>query len=905
MRSWRDRLVEALPDVDPDVVDELGHHCESSYDALRADGVGETEAVRQIVALIDGWRVNPRLLHRVVPRMAAPPPPPPARAAVSGAAGDVIYAWRLMAREPGAALFTIVTIALGVGAVTTLFSVANGVLLRPLSWATGDGLVRVVETRGGREARVPGTLLNGTYLAWSDAPQTIGALAAWSDGVVTLTGDGDPTRLTLASVTPSLFDVVRAQPLRGRVFTEAEGREGNTRVAVLSAGLWAQRFGARDEVIGQSIVLDGTPYTVVGVMPREFAFPTREAQLWLPMTVVSVAGPNGATRSQIFRALARLRPGATPAQAAAEATARALAAPDAGAAAMALFGARDPIQISVVDANRAATAEVRPAILVLLLASALLFVTAMANVANMQLARATARHRELTIRAALGAGLGRLTRQLLVENTIVGVCGALGGVLVSLALHRLLPALLPAGFPRADDIAVDGRVLGFAGLLAPIVSVLAGVLPIVHARRLEVSRALAEVSLASAGAGRSRLATTRLAIVASQVAVTCMLLIGASLLTRSFVAQMAADRGYDTSNVLTATVPFPGGYTADRRRQARDRILERLKARPGITHAAFSSGVPLMSAGGFTSFSFPSPIRGGVEIQAEAIRRLVTADYFGALGVRMRAGRPLTAADSLGTPTVVVVNRSFVRKFLDDVPFERAVGLSLGRWAVSGTPSGAEVTIVGVSDDLRQDAVDAPEQPEMFVSFAQGSQASLGASSIVVVRTVGDPSDYVEALRSSVREEDPAIALDAVLTLEQRLSNSLSRPRVYAVLVGAFAVVALLIAASGLFGVLSYAVTQRSRELALRSALGAGRAAVVRAAVQPLGVALASGLAVGVAASAALSNRLAPLLFGVSTTDWFSVGVASMAVMLVGVVACIVPARRVAHADPVQVLREM
>jgi predicted permease len=902
----RRRQVEAAlaGAVADDVIEELVQHAESTYDALRADGLSEHDADRQIAALIAGWRSDPASLRRVVRRAPAVTPPRPATSVLAGVVADAIYGWRLMKGQPGSAAILILTIALGVGTVTTLFSVANSVLLRPLSWAAGDGLMRVIESRGGREGRVPGTMMNGSYLAWSEAPQTIERLAAWSDGTVTLTGAGDATRITLASVTPSLFEVLRARPMRGRTFTEAEGKEGNTRFVILSAGLWEQRFGTRDDVIGQPIVLDGTPYIVVGVMPREFAFPTREVQMWLPMAVAAVDGPNGTKRGQIFRALARLAPGATPAQAAAEATAKALTAPDAGPVGMALFGAKDPIQIAVVDANAAATAEVRPAILVLLIASALLFVTAMANVANMQLARATARHRELMIRAALGAGTARLSRQLLIENALVGVVGAMLGLLLCVALHRILPSLLPAGFPRANDIAIDGRVLAFAGLLAPIVSIVAGVLPLTQARRLDVTRALAEGSLASAGAGRGRLAMARLAIVGSQVAVTSVLVIGAVLLTRSFVARMAADRGYDASNVLTATVPFPAGYTFEQRQQARDRILERLKARPGVTHAAFSTGVPLMSAGGFTSFNFQSPVRAGIEIQAEAIRRTVTPDYFGALGVRLRSGRLLNDGDVVGSPTVVVVNRSFVRRFLDDVPPERAVGLSLGTRAVSGATYDGDVTIAGVTDDLRQDAVDAPDQPEMFVAFAQLAQSTQGASSIAVIRTADDPAAYVEALRSAVREEDDAIALDAVMTLEQRVANSLSRPRVYAVLLGGFAVAALLIAGAGLFGVLSYSVTQRSRELAVRSALGAGSATVVRAAVQPMGVAIVGGVTLGLAVSALVSDQMAPFVFGVSTTDWLSFSVAPIVLLIAAALACMVPARRVAQTDPVVVLRE-
>jgi predicted permease len=904
--SWAKQIDAAFTNtgIDRDVLEELAQHAESTYDALRAEGASERDALATIDQLIDGWRTNPAALQRVIRRATAVIPPSTSRAFASGALADAIYGWRLLRSKPGYAAVTILTIALGVGAVTTLFSVASSVLLRPLSWASGEGLVRVIESRGGREGRVPGTMMNGSYLAWADAPQTIDTIGAWTAGALTLTGAGDATRLTVTNVTPSLLEVLNAKPLRGRLFNADESRDNNWKFVLLSEGLWEQRFGRREDVIGQPIVLDGTAATVVGVMPRSFRFPTGETQMWLPFSVVDVDGGNGVKRGQIFRALARLKPGVSIAQANAEATARATNAVDAGPVAMSLFGAKDPIQIRVVDANEAATADVRPAIIILFIAAALLFVTATANVANMQLARSAARLRELTIRAALGAGTSRLSRQLLIENAMVGAGGALIGLLLTIALHRFMPSLLPVGFPRAEDIAIDGRVLAFAALIAVITSIAAGVLPLLQARRLDLVRALADGAQGSAGAGRGRLAAMRLLIAGSQVAVTTVLIVGAMLLTRSFVARMSADRGYDATNVLTATVPFPTDYTPAKRRQAAWRMLDRLKARTGITHAAFSTGVPLVSAGGFTSFNFTSPVRKDAEIQVQSIRRLVTPEYFGALGIRIRAGRALNDGDGPGTPTAVVVNRSFVREFLDDIPIERAVGLSLGTNAVRGTSFAGPATIVGVNDDVRQDAVDSPDQPEMFVPLMQVTEPQVGQAGILIVRTADNPVAYVEALRSVVREEDSRIALDGLMTLEQRVGDSLSRPRVYAVLLGGFALFALMIAGAGLFGVLSHSVTQRSREMAVRTALGASRSSIVATALKQMTLAMIGGLAIGLAVSIGLSNNLAPFIYGVSAHDSLSFSIAPVVLLLAGAIACIVPARKVARTNPVEVLRE-
>lgn len=395
----------------------------------------------------------------------------------------------------------------------------------------------------------------------------------------------------------------------------------------------------------------------------------------------------------------------------------------------------------------------------------------------------------------------------------------------------------------------------------------------------------------------------RLLIAGGQVAVTSVLIIGAVLLTRSFLARIAADRGYDATNVVTAAVPFPVGYSFEQRQQARRRIIERLKANPGITHAAFSTGVPLMSAGGYSAFTFTSPLHDGVTVEAEAIRRIVTPDYFGALGMRLRAGRPLMPSDTLGTPTAVVVNRSFVRKYLEAIPVERAVGLSIGPKAVAGVQYDGAATIVGVVDDLVQDAVDSPAQPEIFSSADQLSQTVFSGNPILIARTAGDPAAYVAALRAAVREEDSAIALDGIMTMDQRVAESVSRPRVYAVLLGGFAAFALIIAAAGLFGVLAHSVTQRARELAVRAALGATRASVIGTALKQMAMAMIAGLIVGLAASVVLANNLAPFIYGVATTDWISFGFAPIVLLAAAAIACIVPARRVARTNPVEVLR--
>jgi putative ABC transport system permease protein len=894
--------------VDQDILEELAQHAEATYDALRADGASEADAIRKIDALIEGWRSDPAALQRVVRRAVVVPPPAESSSFFSGGWSDVVFGLRLLRAKPGYAAITILTIALGVGAVTTLFSVAYGVLLRPLPWGDTERLVRLTEVRGGKQGRVPGTMMNGSYRAWAEAPQTLDAIGYFSNpNSATLTGAGEATRIQVSSATPSTLQLLGVQPVRGRILEAADGRSRNDQPSsvLIAYPLWEQRFGLREDIVGQPIVLDGIQHTIVGVMPRAFRFPSADVRAWKAFQAPPVDNPGGMKTGTIMRAIGRLKPGVTAAQAAAEGTARAIAAPDAGPVAMALFGAKDPIQILVEDAKAAAAADVRPAIIVLLIAAVLLFVTAIANVANMQLARATARHRELTIRAALGAGTGRLARQLLFENGIVGVLGSIAGLVLTIALVAALPSLLPAGFPRADAIEVDARVLLFTLLLSGITTVVCGVLPLMHARRLEIARSLSDGSAGSAGGGR-RLASIRALIVASQVAVTCVLVIGGVLLARSFTAQISADRGYEPRNLLTAALPFPVSYTVERKDQILTRILDRLERRPGISHAAVSTGLPFGSAGGNSVFQFNSSLRGGAQVEVETYRRVVSPGYFGAMGIRVRAGRILNDGDTANAARVVVVNRTFVQKYLENIPIEQAIGISLGNAAVRAATSAGrvEATIVGVVDDMKQNRPDEPPQSEMFVAFAQLPGVNHGGQAYVVARTIDDPLIYVEALRTAILEEDPALALDAVMTMDERVGLSLARPRMYAVLFGGFAAFALVIAAAGLFGVLSHSVSQRSRELAVRTALGASRGAVIATALKQMAIATLSGLVVGLGASAALSNNLSPFVYGVSTLDWLSFGVAPIVLLIVGAIACVMPARRVAQTDPIQVLRE-
>ena len=901
--NWHARIRDACAAhghvPDGDIVEELSQHAASAFQRARADGSSPEAADRQVEELIDAWTADAKALG---PRSRRPPvvePPSSAREPFAGVLQDARYAVRLLRREPGFTAVAILTMALGIGATTTLFSVAYGVLLKPLPWPDADRLVRVTETRGGRIGRVRGTVMNGTYLAWADHPATIDGLAGWLRRTATMTvAGGEPRRVPIIPITPSAFPLLGARPLLGRLFAEHEGARGAPGVALLSYGLWREQFGGRPEAVGGALRLDDQSYTIVGVMPRDFAFPDREARLWTAWVVPGVAGAQGVLTGVIFSALARLHDGVTPEQAAVEATARARGATDASLVAMALFGAKGPIDVVVTPARDALTADVKPAIVVLLVAVALLLATATANVASLQLARAATRRHELAIRAAIGAGAARLTRQLLVESAMLGVAGGAAGLVLAVALHRLLPAVLPADFPRLDDVAMDWRVLLFAVVLSLGTSVVFGLMPALGARRLDLAESLGDGGSQSRSSAGGRTAKARTLIMAGQVGVACLLLVGASLLGRSFVALMNADRGYDPSNLLTARIALPAAYSMERRVQVLEALTGRLRGVTGVREAAYGNALPLLTAGGFRAFKMRPPSDPSTEVDVNTIERVVSPGYFSALGLRVTAGRALSEADTMSAPQAIVVNRSFAAKYLGAAPLGVMVpnlGMCRG--------NGDRWQVVGVVDDMRQGAVTETPQPELFVPFRQIGCTNAVPDPILVARTVGDPLPYVAILHDLVRQEAPTLALDSVMTMDDRVMTSLARPRTYALLLAGFAMFAVAIAGVGLFGVLSYSVAQRTREIGVRTALGAQSGDIVRLVFRQ-GLAIAgAGIVIGLAMSAAAARSLSTFLFGVTAFDAASFVSVPIILTLVTVVACLVPARRAARVDPLQALR--
>lgn len=890
--NWTGRIRAALPAADPDVAEELAQHARAMYDAARAEGAADEEAQRTVDAQIDCWRADAALLRRRArhPRIVDPPAAP-ATAWVGGLAQDVRHAVRLLRRQPHVALLVILVMAVGIGATTSLSAVAYGVLMKPLPWPDSDRLVSVRETRGGRSPRF-GSVSNAAYLAWREETSTVEDLAGWSAQMVTISGAGEPERIRIVRATASLFRVIGARPAAGVLFGDDDER---TNVAVVSESLWRQRFGGDPAAIGRRITLDAETFTVVGVMPDALAFPDRQTRAWVPMHVAPAAG----NLLSMFEGLAKLRPGVAPEQAAAEGTARGRFAPDTGMTTMAIFGGTGPVEIAAVPYLDTIAGEVRRPLIVLIGAVLLLMAIATVNVAALQLARAASRRRELAIRAALGATAGNVVRQLVAESLLLAVLGGAAGIGLAWLLQGAAWSVLPADFPRVAEIGINGRIVLFGTALSMLTGVVFGLLPALRVRRPNLVASLAEDGTSPVSAGtRTGIARARGLAVAAQVAIASVLLVSALLLGRTFMELLQADRGYDAASVLSTALPLPM-HTPERRTALLADLVERLAAHPAIEHAAFASETPLTPGGSTASFSLPPQDAAGGAIQVQASPRLVSPSYFAALGLRVLAGRPLAETDTPTSQPVVVVNDTFRRRYLDSDPL--GAQIPMGFW---GEEQNAAATIVGVVEDVRHIGAATPTLPELYFSSRQLPSGMRSGVATLLVRSRSDTASTRAVVHGIVRAAEPGAAVGPVVTLEERLlATSLARPRLYAILLAAFAAVALLVAGAGLFGVLSYSVSQRTRELGVRAAFGATRADLVALVLRQGIEVTVAGLAAGLLASLWLGRFLASLLYGVTPLDIVTYLAAPLILLAIAAVACIAPALRAARLDPVTALR--
>jgi putative ABC transport system permease protein len=795
---------------------------------------------------------------------------------------DLRYGVRMLRSYPGFTLTAVATLALGIGANTAIFSVASGVLLRPLPYPDGEQIVMVWMDNARinlREDWHP----YPNYAEYRDQSTTFSHMAAFNNTARIFTDGGEPERIVGAHSTANFFDVLGVRPQYGRTYADAEGAPGSTAVIVLSHGLWQRRYGGRADLLEKTIEINGRPVRVVGIMPAGFAFPGRDTAFWVPTPLSEQLRNN---RNSIWlQVVGRMKPGATVDQAQADLL-------RVNADILARIPQQKGYSVYVQSHYDQMVGRIRPAVMVLLGAVGFVLLIACTNVANLLLARASTRERELALRAAIGAGRGRIIRQLLTESVLLSAIGGLAGLgLAWLGLDALLAAA-PADLPRANEIRIDGGVLAFTLGLSVATGLLFGLVPALQTSASDPGRTLKE-----GGRGTTALGVSlRRGLVVLEVALAVVLLVGAGLMIRSFVNVQRVDLGFDPDRVLTARVALFGqGYQQPARvvEFYRD-VVTRLAAAPGVEGAAAVGTLFLSATPNSTNFSIEGRPDFTPEESVEVPVDSITPNYFSVMRVPLLAGRFFDDRDVEGAPQTVIINDTMARMFW---PGESPIGRRMKYGSSAG--QSPWMTIVGVVGDTRRTGLDAAVRPETYLPHAQTSAGGM----TLVVRTSGAPEEALPALRSVVRSVDQTIPLFATQSVAELLGDMTAQRRLNTLLLSVFGAVAAVVAAVGVYGVLAYSVTQRRRELGVRIALGASARSLLGLVLRE-GLALAgAGLVVGLLAALALGRVMTTLLYGVNAADPATLAAIAGVAAFTALAACLVPAIRAVRVDPTTALR--
>ena len=798
---------------------------------------------------------------------------------------------RSLLRHPGFAVAAVVTLTLAIGVNTTIFSVVNAVLLKALPFRQPEQLVAVqnVVSDGG----LPG-IAAYQYLAWKDRNTSFDDLAAFSDDTFNLTGDGEPERIACAQVTASLFSTLGVQPLRGRYFLPEEDKPGANNVAIVSEGFWQRRYGRNEAILQSTLTLNNKPYSIVGVMPAGFRFPG-EFDVWLPIALDPIKETQGDFFSMV-EMVGRLKPAATLAGAQAE-----LSLVARQASAEGLQPGKEPrpaAPVEVVPLHQQLVSGVRLTVLILWGAVGLVMLLACVNVASLMISRTLARQREMAVRAAVGARRWQLIRQLLTESVVIGLGGGALGLLVAVWGTRAIASLVPKGFTTSvydlNNIRLDWRVFAFTFGLSVLTGIVFGLAPALTTSKPDLIKVLRNSR--SSGLTSFGLRSFRGWLVVVELALAVVLLLGAGLLVRSFDKLMAVDLGFDRENVLTFRVGLPRSkYSKPAQTEAfyKD-LLQRLNALPGVQTAGTINHSPLQGHGmiGFTGIEGHSPLDPKKD-PAIGIG-VVDGEYFKTLRIPLLIGRQYDARDGATAPKVTIVNQAFVKRFL---PGGDALGKRVGFGCEES--EGLCRTIVGVVGNIRQESITDEAIPEIYVPFAQMPMNG----TTVMIRTSSDPLALVETVRKEVLAIDQNQPIYDVKTLAQRVNDAVAVSRSLMVLFTAFALLALVLGGVGIYGIVSYSVTQRTHEIGIRMALGA-RAGNVLSLILKNGLTLVlTGIVIGIAGALALTRFLTTLLFGVTPTDSVTFVVVSIVFFLIAMLASVIPAWRATKVDPLTALR--
>ena len=809
---------------------------------------------------------------------------------------DLRYGARTLLKKPGFTVIAVVTLALGIGANTAIFSVVNGVLLKSLPFPDAERLVALSETsKSGRIIAVA----YPDYLDWRAQQRGFENLAARMPAGGVLTGDGEPQRVTGRMVTASFFPTLGVRPQAGRFFTEEEDRPGAERVIVLSYGLWQRRYGSDPQVIGRAVQFNGESWTVLGVAPARFDFygeNNLNNEFFIPLGRLSDQQFMHDRKSHTVLVTARLKPGVGLEQARVQ---------------MSAIAARLSEQFP--ESNRGTgirlrpflddyVSDARPALLMLMAAVGVVLLIACANVANLLLARAASRHKEIALRMALGAGRWRIVRQLVTESLLLAVAGGTLGLIVGAWGVGVLINLAPEVLPRTENISLDGTALGFTLMVTLVTGIVFGLAPALQTSKADLNDALKEGSLRSSrGAGGRWL---RSGLVVTEVALSLVLLVGAGLLVKSFWRLMQVEPGFDSRNVLTLRLRLPDAKYRESAEIAAflREVARRVEALPGVEQVSLATGFPFGRAGenGYLIEGQPEPRQ--PSDWSSSYTQSVSEGYHRTLGIALLAGRYFTERDTADSPSVVIVDDEFVRRHFPGGPPDEALGHRL-RFGGEGEPWRE---IVGVVRHVRQNGLDEEGRPGIYRPWTQINPrwaADYTRAMDLIVKASVEPTRLVAAIRGEVQAVDKDQPLGNVRTLEALVAESVAPRRFSLLLVSVFAGVALLLGAVGLYGVLSYVVTQRAREIGIRMALGAQRSDVLKL-ILAQGMTLAlTGVAAGMAAAFALTRLMSGLLFGVSATDPLTFMLIALLLLVVALVACYLPARRATRVDPLIALR--
>jgi putative ABC transport system permease protein len=902
MPEWKQEIGQRLsglrlaPTREAEIVEELAQHLDDCYEELLAGGATEAEASRRALAELSGSEILARELRRVE-RQVAPEPialgTNRRRNMIADLWQDLRFGARMLMKQPGFTLIAIITLALGIGANTAMFSFIDAALLKPLAYHAPDRLVMVWERLPNGNRNIPDI---PTFQEWRAQNQVFSQLAAITSigGGLNLTGRERAERLRGSFVSANYFDLLGVQPALGRGFSADEEQAGKDRVVVMSNRCWRQRFGADPNVVGASVTLNNESYTVIGVLPPHGIFDRGSTEVWLPLVFTA---EQIRSQARFFTTLARLKPGVTIEQADAE-----------------MKRLTEILARQGVTTNKNVSAFVQPLRdnlvgdalrkMLLLLMGAVFFILliACANVANLLLARGATRQQEIAVRAALGASRPRIIRQFLTESALLAAISGGAGVILANWLIKGFTALMPRlTIPTAVEVAVDWRVLLFTAGLCLLTAVIFGLAPAWQGARLDLTKPLQERGYgASARFGRNKL---RGLLLVSEIALTFVLVIGAALLIRSFARLLQVEPGFQTERVLT----FQTDLDKTRYPQAhqlityQEEMLNRMRALPGVESAAVTNNLPLGGSALNTIISIPARSPEAPATKDGVGTRAISADYFGALGIRLLQGRFPSERDTAQAPPVIVINQSLAKRHWPD---RDPIG---GQIQFAGdTFASLSFTIIGVVADLRHWRLEEEPKPEVYVLLPQMPEKALaayGRSLHFAVRTTNDPAALISAIRTLAAGVDKDQPLYGVRAMDEMYSESVANPRFRTTLFSLFGALALTLAAVGLYGVMAYSVTQRTREIGVRVALGAQTRDVMKLVMAHGALFTLTGLAIGIVAAIGLSRYLSGFLYEIKPTD--AVTYLAVAALLGGVAmfACYLPARRAARVDPMVALR--